>query len=95
MTMISEPATASSPRSVERRADNRRRALKGATVRFNKDYDVIECVVRDQSDGGARLVFGTTQGVPNTFVIEISGGESRTGHVRWRSRTDLGITISR
>jgi hypothetical protein len=94
MTMTPDLAATTAQTTIERRASNRRRALKGATVRFNKDYDAIECVVRDQSDGGARLVFSTTQGIPNTFGIEISGGESRTGHVRWRNRTDLGITIA-
>lgn len=93
MTTMPELANASSTQTIERRAHGRRRALKGATVSFNKGYDVIECVVRDQSDGGARLVFGTTDGVPNIFAIEISGGQTRTGHVRWRSRTDLGVTI--
>ena len=36
----------------ERRAEIRRRVLKGATVSFNNGYSSFECVVRNQSQRG-------------------------------------------
>ena len=79
----------------ERRGEMRRRAFKGATLTFNGGYGAFECVVRNISEGGARLTFGDASAVPSRFDLAISGeGRSRAAVVRWRSLTDVGIAFA-
>jgi hypothetical protein len=77
----------------ERRAEDRRRVLRGATLTFNKGYGAFECTVRNQSPTGARLRFGETSAVPAFFDLQISGeGVRRQARVRWRNLTDVGVS---
>ncbi|MBX9464814.1 MAG: PilZ domain-containing protein [Aquamicrobium sp.] len=76
----------------ERRGEMRRRAFKGATLTFNGGYGAFECVVRNISEGGARLTFGEASAVPTRFDLAMSGDvRSRAAVVRWRSLTDVGV----
>ena len=77
---------------VERRAERRRRALKGAKLRFNSGFGAMEGVVRNESGKGALLGFGDTMGVPSGFDLAVNGAErSRAARVRWRSMTLVGV----
>ena len=51
----------------ERRSIYRRRALKTGKIIFNDRQSVIDCVVRDESDAGARLKVGGVLGIPDEF----------------------------
>ncbi|MBO6902510.1 MAG: PilZ domain-containing protein [Rhizobiaceae bacterium] len=76
----------------ERRAAPRRRALKGATLRYNRGYGALECIVRNLSDNGARLAFGETAAVPSEFDFWLAGvREPRRAAVRWRGLEDVGV----
>ena len=76
----------------ERRADRRRRALKGAKLRFDRGFGAMEGVVRNESENGALLSFGDTTGVPSGFELAVNGAErSRAARVRWRSMTLVGV----
>lgn len=85
-----EPQTDSSP---DRRGARRRRVLKGAVLRFNRGYGALEGVVRNQSADGALLSFGDTTGVPPCFDLIIADDATRTAQVRWRSPTEIGVTL--
>jgi hypothetical protein len=76
----------------DRRTGTRRRVLKGATVSFNNGYSTFECVVRNQSDEGARLSFAETFALPGRFNLSISGDAPREVDVRWRTMTAVGVT---
>lgn len=76
----------------ERRAARRHKVLKGATLRFNRGYGALECIVRNLSDNGARLAFGDIAAVPSKFDFRLSGVEAATpAVVRWRGVEDVGI----
>lgn len=76
----------------DRRGEGRRRVLKGARLVFNRGYGAMECVVRNQSDSGARLVLGDTMGVPTRFELAIAGEDGmRAACVRWRNGEAVGI----
>jgi len=76
----------------ERRVERRRRALKGARLRFNNGFGAMEGVVRNESENGAQLSFGDAIGVPSGFELRVNGAErSRTARVRWRSQTLVGV----
>jgi hypothetical protein len=78
----------------ERRAEPRRRALKGATVRFNNGYGALECVLRNESPKGALLVFGEATAVPTMFELHVAGQAApRHARVRWRTTTSLGVEL--
>jgi hypothetical protein len=76
----------------ERRADQRRRAFKGATLRFNRGFGSMEGLVRNESENGTLLMFGDATGVPSGFELAINGAaRSRAARVCWRSMTLVGV----
>ena len=76
----------------ERRVDRRRRALKGAVLRFNRGFGTMEGVVRNESENGTLLSFGDATGVPSGFDLAIKGAaRSRAARVCWRSMTLVGV----
>lgn len=94
MDMISEaPSGENGVASTERRGLVRRRVLKGATVSFNNGYSSFECIVRNQSDHGARLVFAETFALPNSFSLAIGANAPVRATVIWRTMTDVGVAI--
>jgi PilZ domain len=86
-----EPAAAASE---ERRYVQRRRVLKGATLSFNRGYSAFECVVRNQSDGGARLSLAETFALPTSFRLAIAGEtQIRSAQIIWRKPDEMGVTF--
>lgn len=76
----------------ERRAERRKRVLKGATITFNRGYGALQCVARNMTDKGAMLAFGDTAGVPAKFEIQFAHEDGkRKAHVRWRKPDLLGV----
>jgi hypothetical protein len=80
--------------SAERRATLRRRALKGATLSFNRGYGALEGVVRNESERGAMLNFGETSAVPSEFDLTVKGSSPRSVRVRWRDMTRVGVEFT-
>jgi len=79
----------------ERRREQRQRVFKGGSLRFNRGYGALECVVRNLSVHGARLAFGDTTAVPAHFDLQVSGEPAaRAAHVRWRTLTDIGVEFA-
>ena len=78
----------------ERRSRQRQRVFKGGTLRFNRGYGALECVVRNVSGRGARLAFGETSAVPSHFDLRIGpDGEWQAAEVRWRTTQDVGVAF--
>jgi len=79
----------------ERRRARRLRALKGAKISFNSGNSVIDCLVRNMSETGARLKLETTAAVPERFsliIIENGGAiPQRDCEVAWQTATELGV----
>lgn len=80
--------------AVERRGEQRRKALKGGHIAFNGGYSAYECTVKDVSAHGARLSFGDMAAVPHEFALTIRGeGKSRPARLVWRHRGMVGVAI--
>jgi hypothetical protein len=78
----------------ERRGGTRRRMFKGGTLRFNKGYGALECVVRNRSDSGALLHFSDTSAVPPAFDLKIGTDEEfRPAEVKWRKLNTIGVAF--
>jgi len=76
----------------ERRRSVRRRALKGARIVFNHGASSLSCLVRNLSEDGARLELESSLGVPETFVLYFSEGETpRECVVAWRREKAIGV----
>ena len=76
----------------DRRKERRQRVFKGARLRFNGGFGVVEGAVRNQSQHGAQISFGETIGVPSGFDLAINGAERmRAARVRWRLQTLVGV----
>ncbi len=80
----------------ERRKDHRNRTYLGGKVVFNDRLSVHDCLVRNLSDGGAKLVFDFPTTVPSVFDLVVPRrGESRRAEVKWRTRLEAGVSFVR
>lgn len=80
----------------ERRKSPRGRTYIGAVIVFNNRASSVECLIRNMSDRGAKLVFADTVAVPEEFdlVIARQGREHRCRMV-WRHTDETGIVFVR
>lgn len=76
---------------LDRRSQVRQRTLKGAIVIFNRRYSTFECIVRNQSNQGARLALEQTQALPSRFELAIMDDPARDVEVCWRSTSAVGV----
>lgn len=76
----------------ERRRQQRHRTLRSGKIVFHDRRSVIDCLVRNLSDGGSCLQVNTTLNIPNTFELLIDGEEeSYPCQVMWMSKNRIGI----
>lgn len=79
---------------VERRAETRQRTYLGGQVVFNRRQSIQDCLIRNLTESGARLVFSFPAMIPASFELVINrGGESRLAQVRWRTRLAAGVSF--
>jgi hypothetical protein len=58
-------------RETQRRTAPRKRTLKKGRIVFNNRRSVIDCTVRNLSDGGALLLVNSLIGIPDSFDLTI------------------------
>lgn len=75
----------------ERRLHPRRRMFKGGKVVFNDRACVVDCVVRDLSNTGARLVFKDFQPLPQRFQLVIQELGTYECEVVRHHQTEYGV----
>jgi len=75
----------------EHRAHPRFKVYKGGKVSFNNETSVIDCVVRNLSEGGARLEFPSHFDCPRFVVLRISGSEAYNCEVRQFANNIMGV----
>ena len=75
----------------QQRGTARHRVFQGAQIRFNGLNSVIDCVIRDTSDAGARLSVASSVGIPQTFDLALEGAPSRACRVVWRKPSQIGV----
>jgi hypothetical protein len=78
----------------ERRKTVRTRTYLGAQIAFDQRSCVMDCLVRNFSPEGAKLVFSNTVTVPQEFDLSIAK-QQRTFRVRmiWRRADEAGVAI--
>ncbi len=83
---------ASTPHGERRRAD-RHRVFKGARISFRGLHASINCVIRDYSDSGARLLVDSPIGVPDRFDLVRDNAPTVECRVVWRKATQIGVAF--
>ena len=79
----------SNPES-ERRGDIRLSALKSARI-VGPDGTVVECRLRNISEGGARLELTAPQLLPHTFELHVGDLPPRLCNLRWAKGNLIGV----
>ncbi|GAC1330582.1 MAG: hypothetical protein NVSMB26_08160 [Beijerinckiaceae bacterium] len=78
----------------ERRAVHRNRTYLRGQVVYNDRCSNMDCLVRNMSQNGAKIVFPDTALIPSEFDIMIrQKGESRRARIIWRSEKEAGVTF--
>ncbi|MFL6797750.1 MAG: PilZ domain-containing protein [Xanthobacteraceae bacterium] len=78
----------------ERRGSTRQKSFLRGCVYFNNKRSAIDCLVRDVSAEGARLIFSEAVSVPDRIDLHIpQKDETLTAHVEWRHGDEIGVAF--
>jgi hypothetical protein len=90
-----EPRIEPHTRTAERRRIARQKSFLRGMVYFNQRRSVLDCLIRDISPYGARLVFSVTVATPDTLDLCIPQKDRtlRT-HVIWRHGREVGVAFA-
>jgi hypothetical protein len=76
----------------ERRRWPRRRVLKRGKILYYDRPSVIDCTIRDISEGGARLLCSQSGLLPKEFfLVFVVEKEMRNARIVWRTAEELGV----
>jgi hypothetical protein len=79
----------------ERRQSVRQKSFLRGCVYFNKRRSSLDCLIRDISDEGARIIFADTANVPDVVDLYIPHKEQTVrAHVQWRHGDEVGLAFS-
>jgi hypothetical protein len=78
----------------ERRNAARNKSFLRGCLYFNKRRSAVDCLIRDISDVGARVVFSDAVSVPDAVELYIPQKEQTLrAHVQWRHGEELGLAF--
>jgi PilZ domain len=75
----------------QRRVSTRRRTLLTGKLVFNDMASVLDCVVRDLSENGARIKLAALVQLPPAFDLRLHDGRYYRCKVRRRTGLELGV----
>jgi hypothetical protein len=89
------PAPAGASLQVDKRDRGRLKQLKSALIVLNDRRSTLACMIRDVSESGARLKFGSVVGLPAEFEL-IFVQERVIVSVRktWQRHAECGVTFT-
>lgn len=74
----------------------RSRTLLGGRIVFNDRQSTFDCMVRNISDGGAKLRVTSLLGIPRAFELQIKDyNEKFVCETVWRDHNELGVSFRR
>ncbi|MCC6946365.1 MAG: PilZ domain-containing protein [Bradyrhizobiaceae bacterium] len=78
----------------ERRNSSRKRSFLKGVVYYNNHLSSAECLIRDLSEHGARVQFGSVIGLPDTVELHIPARDQIIiCQVRWRKGDEVGLAF--
>lgn len=75
----------------EKRKLPRMRRLKEGHIYFNDKKSVMNCIVRDASEAGARVTVGEPYLLPAEFEFVMNGIPARRARKVWVKQNEIGI----
>ena len=83
------------PRAVERRKTTRQKSFLRGTIYFNNRRNAADCLIRDISPYGARLIFSDAVTTPDVLDLYIPQKEQTLRiHVIWRHGQEVGVAFA-
>jgi hypothetical protein len=76
-----------------RRISPRRNTAIQAEIVFDGGRSARPCIVRNISEGGAKLELASVIGIPNSFVLVVPGHHPQPCRIAWRALKELGIAF--
>ena len=76
---------------LEKRLSPRRHTMIVSTIVFDGGRTRLDCVIRNLSDGGAKLEVATVKGIPQSFDLLVPGHRAQHCRVAWRALKELGV----
>jgi hypothetical protein len=78
----------------ERRTATRQKSFLRGCIYFNNRRSAFDCLIRDISPTGARLIFSETVSVPDIVDLYIPQKEqTQRVHVQWRHGNEVGVAF--
>jgi hypothetical protein len=82
-------------RTVERRRTARQKSFLRGMIYFNNRRNAVDCLVRDISPYGARLIFSDAVTTPDVLDLYIPQKEQTLRvHVIWRNGQEVGVAFA-
>ena|SRR5690349_6101395 len=79
----------------ERRNAARQKSFLQGRIYFNNRRSAIDCLVRDVSPEGARLIFSQTGSIPDVIDLHIpQKDQTLRAEVQWRSDREVGVAFN-
>ena len=78
----------------ERRRKPRQKSFLRGCVYFDKRRGALDCLIRDFSEHGARIIFSENVNVPNTVELHIpQKQQTLRARVQWRHGDEIGLAF--
>jgi hypothetical protein len=79
---------------IERRQNTRARVIYSGVVAFNERQSTVDCVIRNFSDGGAKVEFENTALLPDVVDLLVAKkSRAFTAKIAWRRRNEAGLSF--
>jgi PilZ domain len=79
----------------ERRTSARQRSFLCGRIQLNNGQIALDCLIRDLSRRGARLIFPEMPTIPDVVELHIPQKEQTLrAHVQWRHGDEVGVTFA-
>lgn len=83
------------PHTPERRRIARQKSFLRGVVSFNNQRSALDCLIRDVSPYGARLVFAEAVSIPDAIDLYIpQKGQTLRAQVIWRHIQEIGVAFA-
>jgi hypothetical protein len=76
---------------LEKRLSPRRNTMIGATIVFAGGKRRLDCVIRNLSDGGAKIEVASVKDVPASFDLLVPKHRPQHCRVMWRALREIGV----
>jgi hypothetical protein len=78
----------------ERRRASRQKSFLRGCIYFNNRRSAVDCLIRDLSTAGARLIFSAAVNVPDAIDLYIpQREETLRAHIQWRYGVEAGASF--